>query len=378
MSVQEDLAADRKPGDAPSPRTWLVLSDKLGDNAQVETVEKALSWPCERKFIRMREPYVLGKPRVKASLHHVDLSQSDPLEPPWPDLIITIGRRPSMVALWIHEQSKGHTRIVLLGKPSGGLEPYDLVIASGEIQLPPLPNVLPITLPLMRASESAVADAVGGWRPRLADLPRPLVAILIGGPTGPFVFDASVAERLVQVATEVVTDMGGTPYLTTSRRTPSALVDALRAGLPAGAQLFQWTPGAIENPYLALLGLADGIMVTGDSISMMVEVAQLRRPLAIFPLPVGRLGALDQVWRTLSRRLFAPAGNSLGGRIRQGLARTLYRARLMTQTRDFTALHRQLIERGMAVPAGSPFQPPRGQFPDDLALVVARIRGVME
>ena len=42
--------------------------------------------------------YVDGKPWVRPSLHHIDLARSDALEPPWPDLIITVGRRPSMAA----------------------------------------------------------------------------------------------------------------------------------------------------------------------------------------------------------------------------------------------------------------------------------------
>ena len=101
-------------------------------------IAPALGWPCERKYVHMRAPYVLGKPRVEPSLHHIDLARSDPLEPPWPDLVITIGRRPSMVALWIAEQSGGRTRLVLLGKPSGMMERFDLVIAGAEAQLPPL------------------------------------------------------------------------------------------------------------------------------------------------------------------------------------------------------------------------------------------------
>ena len=77
-----------------APRTWVILSDKRGDNGQVEEIAQALGWPCEHRRLQMREPYVIGKPRVAATLHHIDPTRSDPLEPPWPDLIITIGRRP--------------------------------------------------------------------------------------------------------------------------------------------------------------------------------------------------------------------------------------------------------------------------------------------
>src|SRR6186713_2884776 len=97
------------------PRTWLLLGDKRGDNAQVEAIAQALGWPCERKRLQMREPWTVAKPRVKASLHHIDLDRSEPLAPPWPDLVLTIGRRPSMAALWVAEQARRCTRLVLVG-----------------------------------------------------------------------------------------------------------------------------------------------------------------------------------------------------------------------------------------------------------------------
>jgi hypothetical protein len=361
---------------AAQPRVWLVLGDKRGDNAQVYPIEQALGWTCEHKYLQMREPYVFGKPRVEASLHHIDPELSDPLEPPWPDLIITVGRRPSMAAMWIREQAGGRTRIVLIGKPSTRLETFDLIIPSGENQLPPLDNVLPIDLPLMQVDEAAVSAAAESWAPRLADLPRPLIAFLVGGPTGPFVFDAKAVNRLVAAVAKVAAD-GGTPYVTTSRRTPPSVVDALNARLPAAGRLFAWSAKASENPYHALLGLADGFVVTGDSISMIVEVSRLGKALQIFELPTGRLGALDQVRRSLTRRLFAPDAAPGKESLRHRLAKALYRLGLLTQTRDFRAFYRMLIDRGLASPPGGGLRPPHGQLPDDLARVTARIKALM-
>ena len=357
-------------------RTWLVLGDKRGDNGQVEEIAQALPWPWERRRLQMREPYVIGKPKVAASLHHIDLARSDPLEPPWPDLIITIGRRPSMAALWTREQSGGHTKIVLLGKPSGPLRDYDLVVAGAEAQLPPMANVMGITLPLMRIDEAAVAVAKAAWAERFADLPRPLIGVLVGGPTGPFAYDRSVREDLLKLAAEILRD-GGTPYFTTSRRTPAKLVQALGAQLPEAARLFAWSPEAADNPYLALLGHADGFVVTGDSISMMVEVAKLRRPLAIFPLPAGPLGALDQLRRSTIRRLFTPTHRAVAKPLREALMTAAFRLGLISQTRDFRAFHRLLIDRGFAVPLGQGFPEPHGQVDDDLPQVVARITRLM-
>jgi mitochondrial fission protein ELM1 len=350
-------------------RVWLLLGDKPGDNAQVEAVVEALGWRCERKRLHWRAPYAIQKPRFRVTLDHLDRSRSAPLEPPWPDLILTIGRRPSMAALWIKQQSGAGCRIVLFGKPSGLMASFDLVVAGAEVQLPALPNVLPIRLPLMRARGQDIATAAAQWRPRLAALPRPLIAVLVGGPTVPFVFDARVSAQLGRLAVEIAA-AGGTPYVTTSRRTPRAVVEHLRTQLPERACLFEWTPESTDNPYLALLGTADGFIVTGDSVSMLAEVARARKPLAILELPLGRFGRIDQARRSLLRRLFQGGGGLV--------AAAATRTGLLAATRDFRAFHRMLFDAGLAVRAGEPLAPVKGTVPDDLPAVVARIQGLID
>jgi len=354
-----------------------VLAEKQGDNAQVEALASALPWPCQRLHVRMAEPWLVGKPRVAPSLAHLDRERSDPLEPPWPDLVITMGRRTSMVALWIRQQSVGRTRIVLLGKPSGRLECFDLVIGSAEVRLPPLPRVVPISLPLVRADPAALEEATRRWRETFAALPRPLIGLLVGGPTGPFVYDRALVRRLLELSRSV-RDRGGTPYLCTSRRTPIAWLEDLVAQLPGGCPIYRWGEGSQSNPYLGLLGLADGFAVTGDSISMLVEVVRCRRPLAILPLSTGALGGLDRLRRVLVGRLFRPEARGRWGRLRRELGLALYRWGLVSHTRDFDAFHRMLVARGLAVWAGQGFPPPRGEVPDDLALAADRVRALWE
>lgn len=360
-----------------APRTWLLLAEKQGDNAQVEALAGGLPWSCETRRFSMKERWQQGKPRVAASLDHLDLEASDALEPPWPDLVITMGRRTANVGFWIRAQSGGRTKIVLVGKPSGWMKRFDLVVGGVEMQLPPFDNVVSIGLPLLRVDPAEVARAADEWRDEMADWPRPLVAILVGGPTRPFVYDAAVRDRLLRLVTSI-REHGGTPFLTTSRRTPTALADALEAALPEGAQLYRWSPESPRNPYRALLGLADGFAVTGDSISMLVEVARLRRPLAILPLSTGLLGALDRRRRTFTGWLFAPRGAAGRGRWRTAIARTVFRSGILWQTRDFNALHGWMVSSGLAswtdgeYPAAG-WPAPTGDIGDDVDLVSARV-----
>jgi len=322
------------------PLTWLLLGEKGGDNAQVQVVADALGWPCETKRLAMQERWRFGKPRVGASLAHVDLERSDALAPPWPDLVITIGRRLSSVALWIRERSPA-TKLVLIGRPRRLADHFALIVASAQYRMPAAPNVLRLELPLMRVDRAAVDAAAAAWRERLAALPRPITALLVGGPTKPVRFDAAVARDLARRAAALAA--GGTLYATTSRRTPPAIVDAIESALPAGSILYRWTPEARDNPYLALLGLADRFVATSDSVTMMVEVARLGRPLAIYVLP------------------------PLHGRL---LARFASR-------RDLTAIPARLVERGLAVRLGDPLRPPADAPPDEVEAVAARIRSLV-
>jgi uncharacterized protein len=355
------------------PRIWLILGDKTGDNAQVRIVADSLGWPYAVKQLAFRAPYVIGKPRFRVSLHHVDPAKSDPLAPPWPDLILTVGRRPSMAALWVREQTRDRARLVVVGRPKRWLDRFDLVIAPPQFHLPRRENVLRLDLPLMRVDEAAVAAAAAAWRERCADLPRPLTALLVGGPTKPYRFDEAVARRLVDETLEVVRRDGGSLYVTTSRRTPPAVVRALEQSLPKDARLYRWDGGS-DNPYRALLGLADRFVVTGDSISMMVEVARLGRPLAIFALPEAP-GSL-RLRSALGRSLTALEGGPARAVV-EPVAELLFRLRIAKYARDLSEVHRRLYASALAVPLGAPFQPPRRGVPDDLARAVARVRTLM-
>jgi hypothetical protein len=165
----------------------------------------------------------------------------------------------------------------------------------------------------------------------------------------------------------------GSLYVTTSRRTPAAVVEALAAELPASARLHRWHGGG-DNPYHALLGLADRFIVTGDSISMMVEVARLGKPLAIFVLPEDR-GRL-RLRSALGRRL-AALEDGRAGLVLRLLSDALYRLRIAKYARDLSEIHRRLYARGLAVPLGQPFQPPQSRPSDDLARAVERVRALM-
>ncbi|MFL5260248.1 MAG: mitochondrial fission ELM1 family protein [Hyphomicrobiales bacterium] len=316
----------------------MLLGEKPGDNAQSLRLARALGLPFETKTLVLQPGFERTKPTVEPSLEPFDPERSDPLKPPWPDMVLTIGRRLAMAGLWIKAQS-GSTKLALIGVPKGREREFDLVIAPIHYRIAQAPNVLRIGLPLLVPDADMLSSAAEKWRPVFAGMARPLTAVFVGGSTGAHRFTLAEARKLLGYL-----DFPGSAYIVTSRRTPPAEVRILETGKPESAIVYRWRPDDPENPYFGLLALADQFVVTGDSISMLVEVARLGKPLAIAPFH-------STLWQ-----------------------RCLSRGR----SRDINVLHEYLYKGGWAVRSGEPFIVPTGSPPDDTLTAVPRLAALLE
>ena len=263
------------------PAVWCLLGKKAGDNTQVRALARELGWGFEEKLIVAQPWELLANLGLRITLAGIDRGASSPLRPPWPDLVITAGRRNEPVARWIRRQSGGRTRLVHIGRPWAPLPTWDLVVTTPQYFLPEQPNVLHNTLPLHRVSESELAAAGERLKPELAKLPRPWIAVLVGGDSGRYVMTPAKGARLGRLASALAEAAAGALLVSGSPRTPAGALDALRAELAVPHYLYRWgDPG--DNPYPGLLALADAFVVTGESMSMLGEAAARGRPLFIF------------------------------------------------------------------------------------------------
>lgn len=360
-----------------SPPVWVLTSKKLGDNAQVLSIADALGWPYTTKRLEFTGLNHFHFRFFGPSLRKVDVDKSSPLTPPWPDLVLTIGRRATPVALWIWQQSQGRTKLVQVGQSRAGLDRFDLVIGNPQYHLPESSNLLRLTLPLFSMDPEAIAAAAATWRSRFAHLPRPWTALFVGGSTAPFTLDVQVARDLMQTVKQIIACDGGSVLATTSRRTAPEVTIALEAAMPEQGFFHRWSPDGQSNPYRGILGVADRFIVTGESISMMVEVVRQRKPLAIYPLPA-RTTSMRLLCRQVLQRLFLPLERtpSATRSLREQIGDALVRLGVMEYRRDFSLFHRQLIERRLAVWLGEPFLTAPSAPPDELPFVIQRIKAL--
>lgn len=358
-------------------RIWVLAGDKPGDNAQSLSLAEAIGWPTEVKQLR----YLKAKKPLAAKLSGtdrfpLDVAASSPLAPPWPDLVIGCGRRSVPIAWDIRRQAGPTTRLVQLGRPRADLDGFDLVVTSPQYRLPERPNVLHLALPLHRPEREKWARAAAEWEQRLSHLPRPWIALLVGGSAKPFVFDVAAARRLAAQANALARAEGGSLLVSTSRRTPADAARTLVSGIDVPAYVHQWQAAGGPNPYHAYLGLADGFVVTGDSASMLTEACSTGKRVWFVELPERR--SLKSRGKNLFRNLvLAPtqdprlAGTPIARVLSTAPARGWVR-----YPRDLKRLHAALVAENRALPLGTPFGTPPPSPLDETAHAAARVRAL--
>ncbi|NUZ05239.1 ELM1/GtrOC1 family putative glycosyltransferase [Piscinibacter koreensis] len=277
--------ADRAARASVAPTVWVLLGSHAGDNAQLVAIADALGWPCEtKKAVFSRTAY-----RVNAWLGgRLSPSRIAGLAAPWPDLVISAGRRSAPVARWIRARSGGRARIVNIGRSRVPLSRFDLVLTTPQYGVPLAENVVGLPAPYV-APRGVDAAARARWTQRFATLPRPWIALLVGGSATPYRLDPGAAAALGRQASEAARARGGSLLVTTSPRTSTDAARALLEAIDAPHWSHQFGAGD-ENPYAALLALADAFIVTGDSATMLAEVSLTGRPVAVFPTPIRRSG----------------------------------------------------------------------------------------
>jgi mitochondrial fission protein ELM1 len=273
----------------------------------------------------------------------------------------------AMVALWIKAQSPA-TRLALIGPPKREAEKFDLIVVPFHYRTDERPNICRIGLPLLGMDPTRVATESERWRERFASLPRPLTVLLCGGNIRSHSFDPETArETLARV--QGMSD-GGSLQVVTSRRTPPETAAEIAGILPKDARLHRWETVGADNPYAGLLAHGDRFVVTGDSVSMLVEVARLGKPLAIAPLRLA-----NRTVANFLRRLRMPdaAAYGVAAGAQQAMDRLLPLIGIDAATRDFTLLHDLLYRKGWAVPLGAPFVTPSDPPADDTAIAAGRL-----
>ncbi len=267
--------------DQPTLTCWVLSEGMAGTENQCLALAAALGLDAEVKRAAAKLPWRLLGARMAALPPGLTSGGRDRLAPPWPDLVIASGHKCAALALAIKRASRGRSFTIFVQDPRLGHERFDLIVAPRHDGIEGA-NIFATRGALSRVSDAALRQAAAEFAPRFADLPRPLVACLIGGASRRHTFRPAEGRALGEALARLSAETGCGLLITASRRTPEASFAALKAALgQAPAEIWR---GTGDNPYLGYLAQADHLLVTADSVSMVSDACTTGKPVQILPM----------------------------------------------------------------------------------------------
>ena len=328
---------------------WLLAGNRRGELAQQRALGAALG-------LSTRE---LAVARMAPSGKAVTFDFSA-IRPPWPRLAISFGKTLT-AALLVRERSGGRTRLVHLGLPRKlRVDALDLILPMPTDRYIDAPNVLRLRMPLNPAPPMPAGDSPVAAFLSASCLPRPWIALIVGGHTSRARLEPRDVIELAQIADAHAQARGGSLLVSTSPRTPPEAIGLLRQAITAPHAMHAFDTDAAANPYASYVRSADELIVTGDSASMIAECWRSGHPLWVKPLRLSPRRRLMRALRAAVPHRFVASG-------------------LVAADIDIDAWVRRLARAGTIglLGASDPIRPYCSDADDDMARAVARIRDVL-
>lgn len=277
---------------------WVITDGAAGNERQALALAQALNVSARVLALPLRKPWSWAAPRrLPGGRLALWPRDRETFAPPWPALAIGCGRSAALLTRLLRELSERECFSVQILDPRIDPRHWDAVIAPrhdqlrGENVIETLGSLNPVDDAWLSNGREAFAD--------FEHLPRPRTGLLLGGPRRGIVFDRTLARALIAGMTQRLQGDGGSVLATVSRRTPAAFAQGVREALARFPGVFWGGDADGPNPYPGVLGCADRIVVTPDSVNMLCEAAATGVPVHTFataPLP-GKLARFHAALR---------------------------------------------------------------------------------
>lgn len=291
--MSENTEAVPKSSGIISPRIiWAVTSGGPGMKSQVMGLASALVTHQDDQIIEKTIALKAWAAPFPGHLNPIGLKSlsdaSDNMQPPWPDILITSGRRCSAASIAIGRASGGRCFRIHLQNPQTPPHYFDVIVSMVHDQLSG-PNVLQTRTALHKLQRQDLDQPREFWQakfPTAFTSPAkegPLIGLALGGKNKKFGFDDARTEALINLIKTTISRDKARFLITPSSRTESFVKTRLQAAFADDENVWLWHEQG-ENPYFAILAHADHLLITADSVSMISEALYTGKPTHIFEL----------------------------------------------------------------------------------------------
>jgi mitochondrial fission protein ELM1 len=261
-------------------KVWVLFDDKIGSNKQSLAIAERLTADVVIKNVKYTKYIKFPNFVRRNSLVGVDIENSDDILHDFPDVAISCGRRLASVLLYIKKHSK-KTKIITILNPDLNIKKFDLVVVPEHDCLFGK-NVINFVGALVNFDKEKTKNECNKWKETFSKYKKPLVAILLGGDNKDKKFSPI---KMKEVLNLILNNDKYSFLITTSRRTSDKCVNVIKELISdkKNVFLYDWKKeNGQNNPYTAMLWSADHLIITGDSISMIVEACSTGKPVYIY------------------------------------------------------------------------------------------------
>ena len=263
---------------------WVLTEGMAGMVTQAVGLAEAVGLPFAEKTVALQAPWRWLPPRFWPPGILGIAGNDDTLSPPWPELVVSCGRKAIGPAREIKRRNDGRTFIVHVQNPHVSPQAFDAIVVASHDRFAGS-NVIETRGALHRVTPERLRQAGAEYAAALAGLPRPFTTVLVGGPNAVYRVTPDVMADFAERLAAFSRDIGGTLLVTPSRRTGAENEAVLRKTLQGtGAVIWDGVGG---NPYFGYLAHADQIIATCDSVSMVSEACATGKPVYVYDLPGG-------------------------------------------------------------------------------------------
>lgn len=266
---------------------WIVSAGVIGMENQCKGLAQALDLQPIIKSIKLRSPWKQLSPFLRKGLRWAFAASSDSLEGPYPDLVICSGRAGGMAALHVQRQAaKQGKRVYTVYIQNPVIDPsrFDVVAVPRHDRLEG-DTVITTRGSLHRVTTDLLKKEAASFSKYYESLPKPRLAVVIGGSNSVYQLTPKEMIPMAQMLATLAREKNVGLMVTASRRTGEESLAILKKEL-AGTPHMIWD-GTGPNPYYGMLGLADTILVTMDSVNMVSEACSTGKPVYVLPLAGG-------------------------------------------------------------------------------------------
>lgn len=292
-----------------SDATWAISDGRAGNARQAEALAAALApaaaTPIQPRLLQPHMPWRWLAPRwLPGAQHAYGATFAEALRQP-PRLAVGCGRQAALATRLLRARG---SQVVQILDPRLDPRHWDVVVVPAHDRLRGT-NVLTLLGSLHPIDDAWLAAGRAAF-PMLGALPSPRVGLLVGGPSGLAPWSEAQAHAAFAAIAAQLRTHGGSILASASRRTPPAVAAALR-------RAFADVPGVVwcgaddgANPYAGLLGWAERLACTPDSVNLLSEACATRVPVQVLMPETARGRALDFHRALQARGRLLPVDNA--------------------------------------------------------------------